>query len=290
MRPSRGSPDAVERVRHRTRRFFQRAQGPSPAPTHPGWAPSKTGSAPGRLRWTPPGRVQVTDLIWVTATHFTRPLPVQAPALARLLLRPGILRRGQSLRAASSRAARVGAGFPRDARSVLPRLGLPPRIVVPQPSSLHPLLLDATWWRERLRAMDRVPRHLLVFPRPELAPPGRDVAELWLRAHDGIRLRGILGRSPMAHPRPVLRLALLRPGEQGELEWSKIAGGRSDLLFEPPPSRRLEDRVLDVLRICQATRVVTQVHDGPLRLDLPGGDPLPDELRIADRLLTEGWI
>lgn len=137
--------------------------------------------------------------------------------------------------------------------------------------------------------MDRVPRHLLVFSRPELSLPGGEALELWLRAHDGIRLRGILGRSLMSLPEPELRLELLASGEAGTLEWDEISRGRADLLFEPPPSRRLEDRVLDAVRICQATRAVTGVPSGPLRLVLEGSKAA-DELQIADRLLAAGWI
>ena len=183
----------------------------------------------------------------------------------------------------------AGGGILRASRSVPRRFGLPRTIVASQSCSLHPLLFEATWWRERLRAMDRVPRHLLVFPRAELSIPGGEALELWLRAHDGIRLRGILGRSLLALPEPELRLELLAPGESAELEWDEISRGRADLLFEPPPSRRLEDRVLDAVRICQASRAVTGVPSGPLRLVMQG-PRAADELQIADRLLSQGWI
>jgi hypothetical protein len=155
--------------------------------------------------------------------------------------------------------------------------------------SLHPLLFDAAWWRERIGAMGRVPRHLLVFPRSELSLPGTEVAELWLRAHDGVRLRGLLARSLLAQARAELHLAI-GLGEHQELDWEGIARGRPELHFEPVPARRLEDRVLDLIRVAQAARSLAGMGESPTRLVPPLDLPLPDEVQIAERLLGEGWV
>lgn len=138
--------------------------------------------------------------------------------------------------------------------------------------------------------MGRVPRHLLVFPRAELSLPGAEVAELWLRAHDGVRLRGLLARSLIAPARSELRIDVGPLGESQDLDWEGIAHGRPELHFEPAPCRRLEDRVLDLIRTADAARSLAGLGHSPTRLVTAADLPLPDELQIAERLLGEGWV
>ena len=131
--------------------------------------------------------------------------------------------------------------------------------------------------------MAAVPRRLLVFPRPDLAPAGVEVLELQLRAHDGERLRAVLGRSAFAGPGIGGQLRHLSPEEPEELDWDAIGDGHVDLLYQPPARRRLEDRVLDVLRLCGgASTLGVDLERLHFREEL---SPRADALRIAACLI-----
>jgi hypothetical protein len=60
--------------------------------------------------------------------------------------------------------------------------------------SVHPLLLEPTYWRNRLRELDTELMRPLITPRPDLSGNGRDVVEFRVRAHDGERLWGLFSR------------------------------------------------------------------------------------------------
>ena len=102
------------------------------------------------------------------------------------------------------------------------------------------------------------------MPRPDLSSPLVDVVEWRLRGHDNVRLAGLRGQSPF-HPCP--GGAWIRQVDpMGELEVSldAISEGRVDFVFRVPPGRRLEDRVLDVLRVWQAARHGERLEDAVL--------------------------
>jgi hypothetical protein len=198
--------------------------------------------------------------------------------------------------------------------------------------TLHPLLLDPRYWRERLEIAQRTPRQLLVFPRQDLSWPGGEVSELWLRAHDGERIQGLLARSLFPAPRPrllaqvvgqgpleappappaalpaepafdagrlrsYLRLASgERPcrspnpsleGLESRFDWDRIRDGEAHLLLVRPSGRKLEDRVLDLVRAVAAARQVGSLATQRVEL---GDDGHPgDDLSIAGQLFEQGW-
>ena len=157
--------------------------------------------------------------------------------------------------------------------------------------TLHPLLFEAGYWRDRLEHLTQVPRQLLVFPRADLSWPGGEACELWLRAHDGLRLRALLGRTLMPAPRPALRLALVPPeGSCPAFDWDRIRDGEAQALFLRTEPRRLEDRVLDLVRVAQAARDLAGLETPRTELDGSGDGTADDELRIARQLFDEGWI
>lgn len=154
------------------------------------------------------------------------------------------------------------------------------------------LLLDPDYWRPRLERLEARPRHLAIFPRPDLERPGIEVLELRLQAHDGERLSALLARSAFAQSGGTIRV---RPAATGlglraeEPDWLAVEAGESDLVLQYPADRRLEDRVLDVLRVVEAACSIESV--GGDRVAFTGEAPepsLPDEFAIARRLHSSG--
>jgi hypothetical protein len=148
-------------------------------------------------------------------------------------------------------------------------------------------LLDPRYWRERLAKMESVQRGLLLLPRPDLSSPLMEVVEWRLRAHDGLRLWGLRGTSPF-HPNPCGALIREVPTtELPEIAADAVAEGRVDFVFQVPAGRRLEDRVLDLLRVYQVA-----VHSGvdPCKVELAphGAEKHPDEFLIATGLVKQG--
>ena len=151
------------------------------------------------------------------------------------------------------------------------------------------LLMDPGFWRPRLERLEREPRKLAVFPRPDLCRPGIDVIELRLRAHDGARLTALLARSAFAERGLVVRLRTCPDPNETELDFSAVEEGGTDLVFQYPPDRRLEDRVLDVLRIVAAACSVESVDCG--KVSFKPSDSCPqDEFVIVQLLRDMGLI
>jgi hypothetical protein len=151
------------------------------------------------------------------------------------------------------------------------------------------LLLDPEFWRPRLERLAREPRGLALFPRPDRCRPGIEVVELRLRAHDGERLSALLARSAFASSG--LRVHVRACGDLGEapLDWAGIEAGASDLVLCYPPGRRLEDRVLDLLRVVGAVCSIESVGCEKITF-CPSGTCIQDEFVIAEFLRKEGWI
>ena len=140
--------------------------------------------------------------------------------------------------------------------------------------------------------MDRVPRHLIVLPLPELSRPGIELSELRLRAHDGEPLRALLSRPAFGQcgERVQLRPAAGESGLGAEhVDWPLVERGGTDLAYRFPPGRRLEDRVMDVVRIARAACCLEAVDCSRLEFGSCGQNGC-DELVIAEWLRNEGWI
>lgn len=158
---------------------------------------------------------------------------------------------------------------------------------LPNRQAPSPLLLDPDFWRQRLAAMDGVRTGLLILPRTDLSDPAAEVVEWRLRAHDGLRVWGLRGQSPF-HPAPKgASVRSVESTELAEVDHEQIASGCIDFIYQVPPGRKLEDRVLDLLRVVQ---VVTAYCDlDPEQVQLPSeSDEEPDEYMIARLLLRRG--
>ena len=154
---------------------------------------------------------------------------------------------------------------------------------------IRQFLLDPDFWASRLRQLEDHPRNLVQIPRDDLARPGIEVTELRLHAHDGQRLRAILARSAFAARGAPVHLRLCGNLETCAVDWHAVEQGTSDLVFHHPPERRLEDRVLDVLRLTEAACSLGSIGEADVRL-YSGCQHPPDEFVIADLVRAKGWI
>ena len=73
------------------------------------------------------------------------------------------------------------------------------------------------------------------------------------------------------------------------LDWRAVDEGASDLVLQFPQERRLEDRVLDVLRIVHAVCSIEGVDCSSVRFS-GGIEHAPDEFAIADLFRSRGWV
>jgi len=151
------------------------------------------------------------------------------------------------------------------------------------------LLMDPEFWRPRLERLDREPRQLAIFPRPDLGRAGIHVEELRLRAHDGARIGALLARSAFASTGLEVHLrACPEPGDS-TLDFSTVESGGTDLVFTYPPGRRLEDRVLDLLRVVSAACSLENIDCSRVSFH-PSDCCVQDEFAIVEFLRQGGWI
>lgn len=152
--------------------------------------------------------------------------------------------------------------------------------------SVHPLLLEPTYWRNRLEGMSLERQSLMITPRPDLSGHGREVVEFGLRAHDGERLWGLFARpSWRSGPWPA-RIRSVGPADRPEVDADLLENGQAEFVFQEPAGRRLEDRVLDVVRICQVAFQTTGIDRLAIRFDCATDTDGPDEYLIAEQLFA----
>ena len=149
--------------------------------------------------------------------------------------------------------------------------------------AVHPLLLEPTYWRNRLQELEGVLRSLSLVPRPDLSGNGREVVEFRLRAHDGQRLWGLLGRSEWHQGDRPAHVRVVGPSERPEIDRKALEEGISDIVLQESAGRRLEDRVLDVVRVCQLAYSTDGIDRSQVSI-VPG--PARDECLIAEQLLA----
>ena len=150
---------------------------------------------------------------------------------------------------------------------------------------MHPLLLERGYWRNRLQELNLAQPSVLLIPRPELSTISVEVDEFRVRTHDGIRLFGLRAQSrlPIEHQGVMVRL--LGPCESPDLDRQAMRDGTTEFVFQEPAGRRLEDRVMDLLRVCQiaAAQEGRSTRDVRLVFD----HDIPDEFLIVSQLLAE---
>jgi hypothetical protein len=126
---------------------------------------------------------------------------------------------------------------------------------------------------------------MLLTPRPELSSALLEVHEFRLRSHDGIRLFGIRAESQQNLARSRALVRLLGPCDSPEPDASELLEGGTEFLVQEPAGRKLEDRVMDLLRVI---RLAAQHSGRPVsEVDLLSEDDPPDEVLIVSHLLAD---
>ncbi len=153
--------------------------------------------------------------------------------------------------------------------------------------ALHPLLLERGYWRNRLQVLNLARPSVLLVPRPELSTAAIEVDEFRIRAHDGIRLFGLRAQCRQRSTPSVVKVRVVGPCELPHVDATALDGGTAEFVLQLPAGRRLEDRVLDVLRVCQLAS--SDAADGARRVRLVANDreQEPDEFLIASQLLAK---
>jgi hypothetical protein len=158
----------------------------------------------------------------------------------------------------------------------------------PDRRSPSPFLLDSCYWQERISNAQKVPKRLLILPRPDLSGPAADVIEWRLRTHDQQRLWGLRGLSPF-HPDPKgALLCAVSAAELPQVDPALLAEGQAHFVYQVPAGRRLEDRVLDALRVLQTVLELVQLTSDRIHLIGQANEDEPDEFMILRRLQEAG--
>ncbi|MFT5292463.1 MAG: hypothetical protein ACI82F_004551 [Planctomycetota bacterium] len=157
-------------------------------------------------------------------------------------------------------------------------------------TAFREFLLDPDYWKPRLKDLSKAPRELAMFPRPDLARSTLDVTELGMLAHDGSRLRGLLVRPARRVRGEDIDLVASEFLGADAVPWKRAEGGVCVLVYELGKGRRLEDRVLDLLRFASTACALETARSHSLRFHNPQGAAPADEARIVERIRDRGWM
>ena len=156
--------------------------------------------------------------------------------------------------------------------------------------SVHPLLLEPTYWRNRLQGLDLEHTCPLITPRPDLSQAGTDVVEFRLKAHDGERLQGLFARPAWQRGPWPARIRVVATEGEPQFDVEVIRRGCAEFLLREPRGRRLEDRVLDVVRVCHLAYRTEGVDRLQVTFSCPGAERAPDEFLIAEQLFEGRFV
>lgn len=126
----------------------------------------------------------------------------------------------------------------------------------------------------------------MVTQRQDLSRPGCDVIEYRLRAHDGAQLWGLFARPAWQTGRLPARIRSVGPAERPEIDPKTLADGFAEFVFQEPAGRKLADRVLDVVRICQMAFRTEGIDRLQVSFSCPTEAREPDEFVIAQHLFA----
>jgi hypothetical protein len=155
----------------------------------------------------------------------------------------------------------------------------------PGRSELHPLLLERKYWNHRVADMKTARSSLLIVPRPDLSGALVEIEEFRAKGHDGTRLWGLKGRRLFGAADGGVRIRLVGPCEVPVIDPTALAGA-VEYVLQGAAGRRLEDRVLDLLRLRHIAALHEDVPPEAVRFVAPHADD-SDELRIVRRLVAD---
>lgn len=150
----------------------------------------------------------------------------------------------------------------------------------------HPLLLLQEYWRNRLQTLKLARPSALYTPRQDLSTRAVKVEEFRVRAFDGLRLHGLCGRRSMAIGNCQVRLRVVPFDRSPEIDLSAVRSGVHEYVLQSADARKLEDRVLDVLRACELAAGKEGIRTHEVQLFTPDTESEPDEFLIAARLIA----
>lgn len=155
---------------------------------------------------------------------------------------------------------------------------------------MHPLLLEPSYWRSRLEVQHATRPFLLITPRSDLSTAGCEVQELRFQAHDGVRLWGLMGRCPLLRSEQPARVSFVSACQPVSIDVETVQQGRTEFVVQMPVGRRLEDRVLDGLRLIALASNFENVDSARVRFSGQGDPDAPDEVLIIDKLRVDGFL
>ncbi|MBL4771560.1 MAG: hypothetical protein JKY61_10560 [Planctomycetes bacterium] len=127
---------------------------------------------------------------------------------------------------------------------------------------------------------------MMSSPRKDLSGGGRRVEEFRLRAHDGLILWGLISYPTLF---PGTRPCCIRaagPADPLELDPESTEQGQIEILYQAPAGRRLEDRVLDLLRVREQAKREPNVRANATSIRSCLAKHPVDEVLIATQLLS----
>jgi hypothetical protein len=129
---------------------------------------------------------------------------------------------------------------------------------------------------------------LLITPRPDLSSGSCEVQEIRFQSHDGIRLWGLMGRCPLFRSEQAANLQFVGPCELPAIDNEAVESGRTEFVVQSPVGRRLEDRVMDAVRLCEIAASFSTVDSTRVGFERTSEPTLADEIRIVGHLRAGG--
>ena len=99
-----------------------------------------------------------------------------------------------------------------------------------------------------------------------------------------------MGRCPLFRDQQPAALRIVGPCELPTIDTSTVQEGCAEFVVQEIAGRRLEDRVLDALRLCELAGRFETVDSERVRFEAPRHVAPRDEVLIADELRSGGLI
>ena len=125
---------------------------------------------------------------------------------------------------------------------------------------------------------------LLILPRPDLSSPFVDVEEFRARTYDGERFWGLKSRCLLRLESCRVRVRAVGPCDLPAVDPAVTDEGVVEYVFQELPGRRLEDRVLDTVRVARVAAEREGVPVDAIEFYASGGASA-DEMRIAAQIV-----
>ena len=152
--------------------------------------------------------------------------------------------------------------------------------------SVHPLLLDPTYWRNCLQGLNLGQHDLLFRERNDLSNRRAKVAEFQLCSHDGTPLKGLCSRPVWVPGRRPFRVRSVSCKGPLELDTATLKQGVADFVFQGPEGRPLKDRVLDVVAVVHMAQQMPGIDAKRTNLGDHDVSRANDEFVITEHLLA----